>query len=166
MSNSFINKAVESVMDLIDALDLFAKITRGALGTGDGLSCEVGPSGPDTIWLDKNQYIPMDLTINGKNSNLETLSDAMNGIHEYLTMLRSYPSGDHWQITDIATLTEPQVIGREADNKWIMASSLAVRIATDLSEPVPPTPPTPTTPETPTTPATDEPGETEETEQE
>ena len=148
-------------MDLIDALDLFAKITRGALWTGNGLSCEVGPSGPDTVWLDKNQYIPLDLTLNGKNSNLETLSDAMNGIHEYLTMLRSYPSGDHWQITDIATLTEPQVIGREADNKWIMASSLTVRIATDLSES---TPPTPATPEMPTTP--DEPGETEETEQE
>ena len=138
-STSIINLAVESVMDLIDALSLFAKISRGALGTGDCISCEIGPTSPEYIWLDKQQNIPVDLTINAKHENLQTLSDAMNAIHESLTMLTSYPSGSKWQITDIATLTEPQVIGREQDNRWIMASALIVRVATH--EPVPdPTP--------------------------
>ena len=36
-----INEAIEAVMDLIDALDLFAPIYRGALGTDNGLCCEV-----------------------------------------------------------------------------------------------------------------------------
>ena len=129
-STSIINQAVEAVMDLIDNLGLYAEISRGALGTGDSLSCEIGPTSPETVWLDKNQYIPIDLTINGKHSDLQTLSDAMNAIHESLTMMLSYTSGDRWQITDIATLTEPQVIGREQDNRWIMASALVVRIAT------------------------------------
>ena len=129
-STSRINLAVEAVMDLIDNLDLFALITRGALGTDNGLACEVGPTAPETIYLDKHQYIPIDLTINGKHSDLQTLSDAMNTIHESLTMMLSYTSGERWQITDIATLTEPQVIGREQDNRWIMASALVVRIAT------------------------------------
>ena len=129
-STSILNQAVEAVMDLIDALSLFAKITRGALGTGDTLSCEIGPTSPETVWLDKNQFIPLDLTINGKHSNLQTLSDAMNLIHENLTMMFDYPAGSKWQITDIATLTEPQVIGREQDNSWMMASALLVKVAT------------------------------------
>ena len=128
---SIINEAIESVMDLIDSLDLYASITRGALGTGNYLCCEIGPSSPDEVYLDKTQYIPLDLTINGKHSNLETLSDALNQIHEDLTMAKSYPSGNSWQIVDIQTMTEPQVIGREPDNLWMMASSLYIKIKTE-----------------------------------
>lgn len=147
-SASILNQVIESVMDLIDALPLFAKITRGALGTGDSLCCEVGPSSPDYIWLDKNQFISLDLTINGKNSNLQTLSDAMNLIHENLTMMFDYPSGDKWQIVDIATQTEPQIIDREQDNSWMMASSLLIKIATLTPESTPDPEPIPDLPET------------------
>lgn len=137
MSSSIFNQAIEKVMDLIDALSLFASITRGALGTGDTLSCEIGPTSPESVWLDKNQYVPIDLTINGKHSDLQTLSDAMNLIHENLTMLREYPSGNGWEIVDISTMTEPQVIGRESDNRWMMASALSVKVATLPKEPEP-----------------------------
>ena len=129
-STSILNQAIEAVMALIDDLGLFTDIIRGALGTGNCLCCEIGPTSPETVWLDKNKYIPVDLTINGKHDNLQTLSDAMNGIHENLTMLFSYPSGDRWEIVDIATMTEPQVVGRESDNKWMMASALTVKVAT------------------------------------
>ena len=129
-STSILNLAIEAVMDLINALSLFAEITRGALGTGNSLTCEIGPTSPETVWLDKNKYIPIDLTINGKHKNLQTLSDAMNSIHESLTMMFSYPSGDKWEIVDITTMTEPQVIGREQDNSWMMASALLVKVAT------------------------------------
>ena len=135
MSESIINQAIEAVMDLIDALSLFAPITRGALSAGNSLSCEIGPTSPETVWLDKNQYIPIDLTINGKHSNLQTLSDSMNMIHESLTMMTEYPTGNRWQITDIATMTEPQVIGREQNNKWMMASALSVKVATTITTP-------------------------------
>ena len=124
-------------MDLIDGLDLFALISRGALGTDDSLCCGVGPSGPESVYMDKNQYIILDFTINGKHSNLQTLSDALNTIHESLTMMFDYPTGDKWQITDIATLTEPQVIGREQDNHWMMASALLIKVATSTPEPAP-----------------------------
>jgi hypothetical protein len=137
MSESILNQAIEAVMDLIDALSLFAPITRGALGTGDSLSCEIGPTSSETVWLDKNKYIPVDLTINGKHGNLQTLSDSINLIHENLTMMREYPTGSEWQIVDIATLTEPQVIGREQDNRWMMASALLIKVATFTPEPAP-----------------------------
>ncbi len=130
MSESIINQAIEAVIGIINGMNLFARMTRGALGTVNSLSCEIGPTTPETVWFDKNQYIPIDLTINGKHNDLQVLSDSMNLIHENLTMMRSYPSGNKWQITDIATLTEPQVIGRENDNRWMMASALLVRVAT------------------------------------
>ena len=141
MSTSRINLAVEAVMDMIDGMGLFSLISRGALGTGKGLTCEVGPTTPETVYLDKNQYIPIDLTINGKHDDLNVLSDALNLIHESLTMARSYPSGNGWEIVDIQTMTEPQVVAREDSNQWVMASALYVKIET--LTPVPPPEPEP-----------------------
>lgn len=132
MSETIINQAVEAVMDMIDALGLFALIYRGALGTDNGLSCEVGPTTPETVFLDKNQYIPVDFVINGKHDNLHTLTEDMNKIHESLTMARSYPSGADWKIVDITTQTLPQKIGREDSGQWLMASSLTVKVETKI----------------------------------
>lgn len=132
MSNCIINQAVEAVMDLIDGLGLFAPIYRGPLGTDDGLCCEVGPTTPDEVYLDKNRYIPIDLTINGKHENLETLSEALNTIDEALTMRTSYPSTATWKIVDISTGTEPQLVTREDSNQYVMASALLVKVETKL----------------------------------
>ena len=129
---SIINEAVEAVGTLINGLGLFSSIYRGALGTGNGLSCEVGPTSPSEVYLDKNKYIPVDLTINGKHNDLKTLSEALNTIHEQLTMLTSYPTGDNWHIVDISTMTEPQVIGREDEGQYLMASALYVKVATEI----------------------------------
>lgn len=132
LSTTVIDQAVEAVAGLINGLSLFSSIYRGALGTGNGLCCEVGPTRPETVFLDKNKYIPVDLTINGKHDNLLTLTEAMNKIHESLTMLKTYPSGASWEIVDITTATEPQIIGREDSNQHLMASSLLVKVATKL----------------------------------
>ena len=133
-SATIINQAVEAVMDLIDGLGLFASIYRGALGTGDGLCCEVGPTRPEAVFMDKNKLIPVDFTINGKHENLQTLYEALNTIHEHLTMLTSYPFGDHWHVVDIETMTEPQIVGREDSNQWLMASALSVKVCTTLTK--------------------------------
>ena len=130
LAASIINQAVEAVIGLMNALGLYATVTRGALPTADGITCEIGPSTPSEVYLDKNKLIPLDLTVNGKHSNLKTLSDAMNAIHEGLTFARSYPEGEEWQIVDIRTATEPQKLGREENNDWLMASSLTVLIET------------------------------------
>ena len=132
LSTTVIDQAVEAVAGLINGLSLFSSIYRGALGTGNGLCCEVGPTRPEAVFLDKNKYIPVDLTINGKHDNLLTLTEAMNKIHESLTMLKTYPSGASWEIVDITTATEPQIIGREDSGQYLMASSLLVKVATNL----------------------------------
>lgn len=124
---SVINEVVEAVMDLMNGLEPFADVTRGALPTGRGIVCEVGPSLPATVYMDKNSYVTLDLTVNGKHEDLKTLSDALNDIHAVLTRMTSYPAGADWAIIDIETGTLPSRIGREDNNDWLMASSLSVR---------------------------------------
>ena len=124
---SAINEVVEAVIGLMNATEPFAAVTRGALPTGVGITCEVGPSTPEAVYLDKNSLVPLDLALNGKHGNLETLSDALNAIHSALTRATAYPSGDGWEIVDITNYTLPQIIGRENNNEWLMASSLSVK---------------------------------------
>lgn len=131
---SIVNEVLAAVIGLMNDTHPFATVTRGALPTGVGIVCEVGPSGPGTVFLAKDSYVDLDVTLNGKHHNLQTLSDAMNGIHEALTQARVYPTDTaafRWQIVDIVTNTLPQIIGREDNNEWLMASSLSVRFYTE-----------------------------------
>lgn len=123
---SAINGVMEAVIQMINDLHPFVAVTRGALPTGHGLTCEVGPTTPLAVHMDKNSVIPLDVTLNGKHPDLRVLSDTMNDIHSALTRARSYPSGEGWQIVDIRNDTLPQIIGREDNNDWLMASSLSV----------------------------------------
>jgi hypothetical protein len=125
---SVINEVVEAVIGLMNDTAPFAAVTRGALPTHEGLVCEVGPSTPSEVYLDKNSYIPLDVTLNGKHPNLRTLTDAMNTIHSRLTRAKEYPKGEGWKIVDITNYTLPQIVGREDNNDWLMASALSVKI--------------------------------------
>ena len=129
-SISVINEVMEAVIALMNATTPFATVTRGALTTGNSLTAEVAPSSYNTVFLDKNAYIDLDVTMNGKHSSLKTLSEAMNKIHSALTRAKSYTSdttNNRWQIVDITNRTLPQIIGREDNQDWLMASSLSVK---------------------------------------
>lgn len=132
---SKINAAVEAVMDLIDGMDNFAQITRGALGTSDGLACEIAPSMPSEVYHDKNAFIPLTLALNGKHHNLQVLSDTLNNIIDTLTRRTAYPSGDGWEIVDITAGTLPRIIGREDNNAWLMAGDLIIKLYRKDDEP-------------------------------
>lgn len=128
-AQSVINQVLEAVINLMNATSPFATVTRGALPTGPGLTCEIGPSRTKNIYMDKNSYVPLTIVMNGKHDDMKTLSDAMNTIHSALTRAKTYPedsAGNRWQITDIQTTTFPRVVGRENNNDWLMASVLSV----------------------------------------
>ena len=127
-STSVLNLAVEAVMNMIDALGNFATITRGALGIDKGLSCEIAPSMVDTVFMDKNTYIPLTLALNGKHDDLQVLSDTLNNIMDSLTRSKVYTSGNGFEIVDITNGNLPRVIGREDNNQWLMACDLIVKI--------------------------------------
>ena len=126
---SVINEVLEAVIALMNATHPFATVTRGALPTGQGLVCEIGPSIPETLFWDKNTFVPLDVTLNGKHRNLKTLSDAMNDIHSALTRAKTYPADTNgrWQITDILNQNLPQIIDREQNNDWVAASAITVK---------------------------------------
>lgn len=125
---SVINEVVESVMDMMNEnYPLgFGIVTRGALPTGEGIVCDIGPTSFSEMYLDKNSMVPLDITINGKHKNLKVLSDRLNDIHSSLTRRKSYPDSEKWQIIDIKNSLLPQKIGREENNEWLMASELSV----------------------------------------
>ena len=126
MSKSVINEVLEAVIGLMNRTAPFAAVTRGALPTAPGITCEIGPSDEQSVHMDKNSYVPLDVTINGKHHDLETLSDALNSIHSALTRAKAYPAAARWQITDIENRNLPEIIGREQNNDWLMASALTV----------------------------------------
>ena len=130
-ATSAINEVVEAVIADINTRTWFAAMTRGALPTAGGLTCEVGPTSFSAMHMDKRLVVPLDLTLNGKSASLREVTDAMNGIHAYLGFKTTYPhdtsSADRWQIIDITTQTMPQIIGREQNGDWLMASSLTVK---------------------------------------
>ena len=127
-STSKINLAVEWVITQINAMQNFATMTRGALGTGNGLVCEIAPSTAQEVYYDKNAYIALTLALNGKHSNLQTLSETMNNIIDTMTRAKSYSNGNGWEIVDITSGNLPRIIGREENNAWIMAGDLVVKI--------------------------------------
>jgi hypothetical protein len=128
MTTSKINLAIESVINTINLLGNFAPMTRGALGTVNGLSCEVAPSSYSEVYMDKNAYIEITLALNGKHSDLRVLTDTVNNIVDLLTRLTAYPSGNGWEIVDISSGNLPRVIGRDDKNLWLVAADLIVKI--------------------------------------
>ena len=127
ISETPINQALEAVISMMNAVNPFATVTRGALPTGAGLTCELAPSRPTSEHMDRNTVIPLDVTLNGKHEDLQLLSDTMHRLHRALTRETDYPREESWQIIDITNNTLPQIIGREQNNEWLMASSLNVK---------------------------------------
>ena len=127
-STSKIDLAIESVINLVNTMGNFATMTRGALGTANSLACEIAPSSPQEVYLDKNAYIQITLALNGKHSNLQVLTNTMNNIVDTMTRRRTYPDGNGWEIVDISGGNLPRVIGRDEHNLWIMAGDLIVKV--------------------------------------
>lgn len=126
---SVVNKVIEAVMDMVDGFGLFPPIKRGALGTAEGIACETAASSVESVFLDKNAYIFVDLTFNAKSANLETLSDHLGEVVDRLTRETEYPFGDGWEIVDITHGAPPipNVVGRSEENMWIMACAVVVK---------------------------------------
>ena len=120
------NEVLEEVIRMMNETGAYARVTRGALPTGNGITCEISPSRVSNHFMDKETVIPLDITLNGKHHDLQTVTEAMNKIHLWLTRRRVYPQGIGWQIVDIRNGMMPEIIGREPNNDWLLASSLIV----------------------------------------
>lgn len=122
------NDVLEAVLHLINGLALFKQAILGPLTPEPGIAVMQGPSTPETVYMSKDAYLYLDITLNGRHSNLWLLTGEMNRIHSSLTRMKQYVYGQGWEIVDITTQTFPQVIDREPNNDWLMASSLIVKV--------------------------------------
>ena len=85
-------------------------------------------SGEYSPFLSKTSAaVTLSLVFNGKNVDQQTLSDSMGSIHQHLSTLKTYPTTDTFQITNIQTMSPPTLIGREENKQWLYGSSLEVK---------------------------------------
>ena len=117
---------LETAIEMTEDLDLYAPVIVGSLPPDNGITMTIsGGSPPSTFW-DKDTIQSISVVLNGKNSNQKTVADALSNIHASLTRRVDYPSTNDFQIMDIATISAPNLIGREQNNQWIYGSSLRI----------------------------------------
>lgn len=123
---STINAVVNAVLALAQGVTTYP-IRRGPLGTGPGIVMEPEASAPVTTFFDKNTVYDLGVVLNGKDTNMQAITEAMNLIHSALTRAFSYPSAQHWQITNIITQSSPALIERQANDYWVYGSALTIQ---------------------------------------
>ena len=127
MANDYLNDIIDAVIDMAEALGLYAKITRGALPPDDGLAIYPAVGTPQTTFLTKKHVYDITLTLNGKHKSQQKVSGTLNEIHAALTTTKVFPTHPCWQICDIATVALPSYLDREENKQWLYGSSLRVR---------------------------------------
>lgn len=123
---STINAVVDAVLALAQSVTTYP-VKRGALGTGPGIAIEPEGSAPETTFFDKNTVYELSLVLNGKDTSMQTITEAMNLIHSALTRAFSYPSAQNWQILNIITQSSPALIERQANDYWLYGSALTIQ---------------------------------------
>lgn len=118
---------LDAVIDIIQPLtDL--PVRRGTLPAGDGVALEMSNTTTVSTGLDRSTVEELPCVLNCKSTDLVSAQDALALFHRKLTRLAQYPKTDRWQIYAIETISGPAVIGREADNRWLVGSSIRVKI--------------------------------------
>lgn len=124
---STINEVLIAVIGLINELSPYATATIGALPADNGISCYIATGSPETTFMTKGMAYQMTVTLNGKHTNQQTVSDTLNNIHKSLTQKKSYPQTDDYQITDIGTVSSPNYIERDANRQYLYGSALQIK---------------------------------------
>lgn len=124
---SVINSVLLDVIGLAQINGLYCDIVIGSMPPDNGISIAIGAGGPSTTFLTKGMAYEIYCVINGKNTDAQTVSDALNDIHQALTQTKTYPTGATYQITDIETVATPAYSGREENSQWLYSSSVRVK---------------------------------------
>lgn len=83
----------------------------------------------DTTYLDRDVSQTYDITINGKSADQALLLQELTKIHKALTLRKSFPHAEKWQISSIDTTASPRLIGIEdaERTRYLYGSSLTVK---------------------------------------
>lgn len=83
----------------------------------------------DTTYLDRDTSQTYDITLNGKSGDQALLLQELTKIHRALTLRKSFPHSEKWQISSIDTTASPRLIGIEdaERTRYLYGSSLTVK---------------------------------------
>lgn len=125
---SFYSKVLDNIILAAERTDPYAKIVYGSDPPINGICMIPTPGTPSSTFFDKGMIVKMPVILNGKHEDQRLLLDDLTAIHEVLTKRRNYSdlSTEAVQVTNIASMSLPQIIGREQNNQWICGSTLEV----------------------------------------
>lgn len=112
---------------MAQATNPYSTIVIGSLPPNNGITMTLSTGSPQTTFVNKGIPYELSIVCNGKHTDAQVVSDALNGIHQALTQTKNYPSTDLYQITDIETVSAPNYIGREENNQILYGSILRVK---------------------------------------
>lgn len=124
---SIFDSVLNAVIDLAEqTVQTYADILVGSLPVDDGISMCIA-SGSAGYFMDKCGRYSILLTLNGKHSDQQLVSDTIGQIHTALSCMTAYPAVNSCQITSIETQSPPSYLDREEGGQWLYGSSLRVK---------------------------------------
>lgn len=118
------NEMLQALISLARSLSLSVMV--GTMPPDNGFAMSVS-GGIDNIQSDNGGTGTLNVILNGKNSDQETVIVQLNAIHARLTRRQDFPASGNWQIYSIRTVSAPRLIGREQNSQYLYGSSLAVK---------------------------------------
>jgi hypothetical protein len=118
---------LDSVVKMVQQNTSF-KVVVGSNPTPESIAV-TGFSTADTTYLDRDTAQTYDITINGKSGDQEALFEELAQLHRTLTLRKSFPHSDKWQIVSIDTSASPRLLGLEQAERtrYLYGSSITVK---------------------------------------
>ena len=117
---------LEAVLEMGMVAKPYSRIVIGSNPPVNGICMIQDPSGNSETYKNKGMLKSMSILINGKHENQKTVYSALCAIHRVLTKTWSYPNDGEFQVINIETTSEPNLIGQEENGQWIYGSSVTV----------------------------------------
>lgn len=109
----------------------YTKIEHGTLPKDDSLSLYIGLDPDDSndfeekVYFDDGKINNLVIVLKGKNSNLETLLNAMSNIH--IGMSSEHPDGQNWEVVKIGTINPPNCVEHNDNGQWLYSSMFRIK---------------------------------------
>ena len=113
----------------INSLSLSMSASEGSLPPSNGIAVYQGAGSPSDEFLDRGKDHELFVAVNAKSADQTVALAALESIHKHFTQLKVYPPGADYEIINIATGTEPNYLGKDANNQqWLYGSVLKITV--------------------------------------
>lgn len=122
-----VNTVLLAVIALAQATNPYATIMIGPLPADNSICMGISAGYDENSFMSRNAVVTLDVVCNGKHTDQQTVSEALNVIHAALTRATSYPTGTGWQILNITTSALPSCIEKQDNGQFLYGSALTIK---------------------------------------